>query len=278
MGRKNYFLCVMVLSWGMINAQTNISFVENTTSGLQGKTSSSIDYDEDIFITTGFTVSNFLSNTYIFSTDVYRLSGGVFTPIPNSFIDVTEGFALVADLGGSPGKDFVVVGATSVGSNKDLQGRIYISNTSGGYDIQTIIGLGEIASGVLADFDEDGDLDLLYQGKDVNGAFRIIAYQNNNGTFALAWSSTVGRMIGAMGVGMADSNTSPDVMICGVGRTGIATDLLINMSSNGNISFRVDTAHNFPGVRYSTNAFVDIDNDGDDDLVFGGSLGGKRNS
>ncbi|UOY05040.1 choice-of-anchor D domain-containing protein [Muricauda sp. SCSIO 64092] len=272
MGRKNYFLCVMVLSWGMINAQTNISFVENTTSGLQGKSSSSIDYDEGVLITTGFTVFNYLSNTYVFSTDVYRLSGGVFTPIPNSFIDVYEGFALVADLGGSPGKDFVVVGATSAGSNENPQGRIYISNTSGGYDTQTIIGLGQGASGVLADFDEDGDLDLFYQGEDVNGTLRMIAYQNNNGTFAQAWSSTVGKAEGAIGVGTVDNNTSPDVITSGTGQAGIATDLWINTSSNGNISFQVDTAHDFVGATRSANKFVDIDNDGDLDLVFGGAI------
>ena len=66
--------------------------------------------------------------------------------------------------------------------------------------------------------------------------------------------------------------TSPDVVTSGTGQTGITTDLLINTSSNGNISFQVDTAHDFVGLSSSANEFVDIDNDGDLDLVYGGDI------
>ncbi|MFT7328290.1 MAG: hypothetical protein ACI870_000477 [Crocinitomicaceae bacterium] len=272
--KKILLLVCAFISFEMMTAQ--ITFTENTTSGLTGKFQGSIDSDGSMIITTGFVL--YSTDTVTFATDVYKMIAGMASLQEDTdLINIHSGFGLVGELGGSNAKDFAVVGATSKTGDRNPQGRIYLSNSSGGHDMQVIMGVSD-ASGFFADLDNDGDDDLVYQGKLASGKGVIYVYRNENGTFILDWSATdSGRSFGALGYGDIDSDGKIDFISSGITNySSLKTDAYINTSSGGTLSFTLTTSNPFPGVAGSSHGLVDLNGDTHFDTIIFGSKGGSN--
>lgn len=261
---------LFILSIAGLRSQT-INFEENTIHGLQGKFQGSLDSDGNVLISTGFT--EFSVDSQAWSTEVYSFSSGVATPLSiDDLIDVHSGFGLVGELGGTSGKDYVVVGSTSITDNFCPEGRIYISNSSGGYDVQVIEGLHQ-SQGGLADFDGDGDLDVWTQGANSSGQRIIIVYLNNSGNFVQGWvADDPGKANGSVAIGNVGGDSKPDVLSSGqISNTQTSTDTYINTSTVGNLSFTRTTSNPFPNTLRGANPLADLDGDGEIDTIVQGA-------
>jgi hypothetical protein len=129
--------------------------------------------------------------------------------------------------------------------------------------------------GVLAwgDYDNDGDLDLLFVGNLANsgtGTSRI--YRNDGGTFTDINSGMLGLMWATAAWGDFDNDGDLDVMITGYdGGPGLRRSILYR---NDGGTF-VDSGNTFRNVYLGIASWVDYDSDGKLDLsIAGNELGG----
>jgi hypothetical protein len=125
-----------------------------------------------------------------------------------------------------------------------------------------------------ADFDLDGDPDLLLTGfNDQNGYMGLIA-RNDGGTFNVLYQDSLFApgWSPAVAVGDYDGDTLPDIIISGVADdTRSWTRILHN---EGGFNFTEFGELN-PGFEYGSNHMADLDGDGDADLLACGETSPK---
>ncbi len=138
----------------------------------------------------------------------------------------------------------------------------------------------DLASIAWGDYDNDGDLDFVASGQNTVSAAEAFAYKNNgNGTFTRdnALSSLLGDFVdGQMAFG--DFDGDGDLDLAAVGRMGSSgfTQIYANLGASLGYSFvQSSSANPITDVRYSSLAWADYDNDGDDDLLITGSTAGS---
>lgn len=222
-----------------------------------------LDVDGNRCIVSGYTQFQ-PSGTPLFETKIYSISSNAnFVELPDSFINTHSGFVLVGSLGGGGGKDYVVVGATTSTGTAPFnpQGRIYLSNGSE----QVIEGLFR-SSGVLADFDGDGDLDLWTQGIDSNSIDRTIFYKNNNGVFSEFWNTTVNARHNGY-VAFGDTDNDGDFDILSSGENGSVNTLLYINDGNGSFTSQ---SVSIDDITFGSHELVDLDGDGNVDTIVSG--------
>lgn len=130
-------------------------------------------------------------------------------------------------------------------------------------------------SAVWADYDGDGDLDLLLNGdgylgsgEDNDGVYRL--YNNNAGVFTEATTFTSYRQNSTGGGGRFfdwDNDGDLDVVVTGYNGTRQATDIYINTAG---VFAPYSANAQIPGVSESSIEVGDIDNDSDLDLIITG--------
>ncbi len=126
----------------------------------------------------------------------------------------------------------------------------------------------------LADFDADGDLDLL-----VGEASGSLNYYRNDGTrtepsFVLVSDEFQGIDVGRRSVPRAiDLDGDADLDLVVASESG-ETFVYVNEGGPTNPLFVADTAKTFDLPFFATPVFADLDGDGDPDLISGGSGGG----
>jgi hypothetical protein len=120
-------------------------------------------------------------------------------------------------------------------------------------------------SAAWADFDGDGDPDLLLTGEDSDFNPQSILYRNDNGAFVAVETPFVKVSNGAVAWADYDGDGDPDVVITGSTGGGRASTLYRN--DNGTF---VDSGVDLIGVDFSSVAWADYDQDGDPDLLLMG--------
>ena len=123
----------------------------------------------------------------------------------------------------------------------------------------------ERGSADWADYDLDGDLDLLLTGRDGTAAPRAVLYQNDGGTFTEVASGIAAVDESAAAWADIDNDGDPDVCIAGINNSVRTTTVYRN--DDGTF---VDSGISLPGVNLCDLAWADLDDDGDLDLLLAG--------
>ncbi len=120
-------------------------------------------------------------------------------------------------------------------------------------------------SSAWGDYDNDGDLDIIVTGDSGSGYISYI-YRNDNGVFANINAGLVGTAYGSSEWGDFDNDGDLDILITGM----TATDIVSVVYRNDGNGIFTDIAAGLTGVRYSSAAWGDYDNDGDLDILLAG--------
>ena len=122
-------------------------------------------------------------------------------------------------------------------------------------------------SSMFFDYDNDGDLDLLYMGLSSSGNITKL-YKNSNSSFTIDTNSTFTAVTnGAVASGDYDKDGDLDILISG--NTGSSDVTKLYKNTDG--EFAVATGVSFTGVQKGNVAFGDYDSDGDLDILISGS-------
>lgn len=247
----------------------NNSFVEQTSISLAGVGHSSAawgDYDNDgdlDIVLSGWTGTNY-------TTKIYRNNGNnTFTEQTSiALIGVENSSVAWGDYDNDGDLDLMVTGNTTsmVGLSK-----IYRNNGNNTFTEQTSISLSNVywSSSSWADYDNDGDLDILLTGA-VTGSSPISKIYRNNGnnTFTEMSSITltgVGGSAAAWGDYNNDGNI--DILLTGQSSSGYVSKIYRN---NGDNTFTHLSAVSLTGIRGGSVGWGDYDNDGDLDILLTG--------
>ncbi len=199
---------------------------------------------------------------------VYRNDGGgVFTWEENAGMPgVSNGSAAWADYDGDGAPDILLTGMS--GSLRIA--RLYHNDGGGVFSQEPGAVLPGVTTGSVAwaDYDDDGDLDLLLTGN--AGFARISRVYRNDGDGVFAWETNA-IMLGVANSSAAwgdyDNDDDPDILLTGNVGSGLIAWVYRN---DGGGVFTRDTDVVLPGAYFSSVAWGDYDNDDDPDILLTG--------
>ena len=150
--------------------------------------------------------------------------------------------------------------------------KIYSNNGNNSFTEQTGISLTGVAQGSVAwgDYDNDGDLDILLTGHSITEGGRVSKIYRNNGDNSFteqAGISLTGISLSSVAWGDYDNDGDLDILLTGNTGSSLVSKIYHN---NGDNSFTEQTGIGLMGVRSSSVAWGDYDNDGDIDILLTG--------
>ncbi|MCX6301505.1 MAG: FG-GAP-like repeat-containing protein [Bacteroidia bacterium] len=261
--KRQILICFLILLTIDLWPQT---FTDSGIS-LPGVSSSSVawgDYDNDgdqDILLSGQSASGYISK-------IYRNEGSnIFTEQTGiSLTGVTTGSVSWADYDNDGDQDILLTGWFT-GS---YLARIWRNNGDNTFTEQSDISLTGVSnsSAAWADYDNDGDLDLLVAGNGPLGLSPRIYRNNGNNTFAEETGiSLSGASSGSVAWGDYDNDGDLDILMSGASESGYITKIYLN---NGNNSFTEQTGISLTGVNFGSVAWGDYDNDGNLDILLTG--------
>ncbi|HUX95876.1 MAG TPA: FG-GAP-like repeat-containing protein [Bacteroidales bacterium] len=164
--------------------------------------------------------------------------------------------------------DILVTGMD--GSNNPIS-RIYSNNSGNSFTEQTNISLTGVSSGSAdwGDYDNDGDLDILLTGLVSSNAVSKIYRNNGSGSFTeQAGIEIIDISQGSVSWGDYNNDSFLDILLTGKSNLGPPVSRIYR--NNTNNSFTELDASLLTGVRLSSCAWGDYDNDGDLDILLCG--------
>ena len=247
----------------------NNSFTEQTGISLTGVYYSSVawgDYDNDgdlDILLTGFSS---------YGSKIYRNNGD------NSFTEQTgiwltsvrESSVAWGDYDNDGDLDILLTGNAGY-SEKIYVSKIYRNNGDNSFSEQTGISLEGVSNSSVAwgDYDNDGDLDILLTGESSMGSISKIYSNNGDNSFTEQTGiSLTGVSNSSTAWGDYDSDGDLDILLTGYTGSAKVSKIYRN---NGDNSFTEQTGISLTGVRESSVAWGDYDNDGDLDILLTGS-------
>lgn len=236
-----------------------------------------VDYDADGDLDLYFSGS---SQFYFEHTAIYTNSAGSFTEnVTTGLTPLRKGYSAWGDLNNDGYIDLVRAGMQGDDFSGEGHSYIAINNTDGTFtenylpDNKTFYS-GDVA---LADFDADGDLDILITGRNNQNVTESRFYRNEgDGNFsALSTISLKGMDSGNIEVGDYDLDGDIDILISGreLVNNGSLDYFTIVYTNNGNWNFseeNVDIGGEPFGVK---SVWGDIDSDGYLDIITQGRIG-----
>jgi FG-GAP-like repeat/Secretion system C-terminal sorting domain/Fibronectin type III domain len=238
------------------------NFIEQTGISLTGVYNSSVawgDYDNDgdlDILLTGTSASGMI-------TKIYTNGGSnTFTELAGTLMaGVDESSAAWGDYDNDGDLDILLTGYADAGPISEIW-----TNNGGGSFVKNIsVYLPGVRSGSVAwaDYDNDGDLDILLTGYDASNTCISRIYRNDAGVFTDINAGIRGARVSSVDWGDYDNDGDLDILIAGYND---ATYGFTRIYRNDNGSFTVID----PGLSANPNASVawgDYDNDGDLDIL-----------
>ncbi|OFY65607.1 MAG: hypothetical protein A2Y71_16695 [Bacteroidetes bacterium RBG_13_42_15] len=240
--------------------QTGISLI-----GLRFGSAKWGDYDNDgdldILLVGG--------NNEVNVSKIYRNDNGIFTDINAALTGIYQATAAWGDYDNDGDLDLFLAGYIS---SLNYCAKIYRNDSGVFSDIAAgLTGL-NIAAGAWADYDNDGDLDLVLGGMSASGGLYVTTlYKNVNGVFTDINAGLPGIYQGSMVWGDYDNDGDQDILISGRLYNG---QFLSSIYRNNNGTF-IDISAGLTGLVASSAAWGDYDNDGDLDLFMSGGSDGS---
>ncbi|MCF3604995.1 FG-GAP repeat domain-containing protein [Planktothrix agardhii] len=245
-------------------------FSENTNISLTGVGFSSVttaDFDKDgdtDILLTGFD-SSFNPISKIYSNNG---SGGFSENTNISLTGVSRSSVTTADFDKDGDTDILLTGPDS--SFKNIS-KIYSNNGSGGFSENTNVSLTGVSSSSVttADFDKDGDTDILLTGRDSSNN-RISKIYSNNGSGGFSENTNIsltGVSYSSVTTADFDNDGDTDILLTGQGSSGRISKIY---SNNGSGGFSENTNVSLTGVGSSSVTTADFDKDGDTDILLTG--------
>jgi Secretion system C-terminal sorting domain/FG-GAP-like repeat len=189
------------------------------------------------------------------------------SPQPN-LIEAYSGSFASGDIDGDGDKDLLMTGITPAGSRSKL----YLNNGSGNFTETTTILPTDASSSVtiFKDLDGDTDLDLFFSGnRNIGGAFTHIYTNNGSGVFTLVNNPALPIFTGT-GAAIADVDNDGDQDIVISTRNSSNVFVADVYKNNGSAVFTAQASAAFTPVKFAAIAFIDMENDGDQDVIISG--------
>lgn len=239
---------------------------------------------------TSFTLHGLLNGTYYWSVQaidhsfsssafapeasftILNSSRQTFTNINAGVIGTIYGQVKWGDYDGDADLDVAITGYNFFLEPPSNFAKIYRNDNGRFVDIHA--SLPDVAGGFLAwaDYDNDGDLDLLLAGSDSSSVMTAL-YRNEGGDrFSLAPANFFGLQEGAAAWGDYDNDGDLDLLISGRPSPFALEETKLYRNDSNNQFTEVSTT--LPKVYNSSLAWGDIDNDGDLDLALSGQTRG----
>ena len=238
----------------------------------QGVNASSIafgDIDNDGDLDIALTGWDGATNRFI----IYTNNGGIYNPAQNPMGTQGVYYSSIAfgDIDNDGDMDIALTGWDSL-----LIPRFIIYTNNGGtYNLaQEPMGLniGVLDSSIaFGDYDDDGDLDIALTGTDNGASNRFIVYRNDGGTYNLdqePMGINQGVAFSSIAFGDYDNDGDLDIALTGYDKVNYRFIIYRNDGSTYNLAEEPMGINQ--GVRYSSIAFGDYDNDGDLDIALTG--------
>lgn len=170
------------------------------------------------------------------------------------------------DYDGDGDLDLVVTGYDA---NRDEVTRVYRNDGTGGFtDVGANLAGVAIGSGDWADYDGDGDLDLVISGDHGQSGEIAVIYRNDGGVFTDIRAGLDGLVLGSSHWGDYDDDGDPDLVITGLEDGSNPSATIYRNDGGGTFT---DIGASLDGVVFSSSDWGDYDGDGDLDLIITGS-------
>jgi len=275
---KSYYWSVQAIDAGLAGGEfaeeqaIKLTFIKQTDIGLEKVHNSSVawgDYNNDGYL--DILLTGYNSEKRAFS-GIYKNNGdGTFSIQPVSVHDVYYGCSAWGDYDNDGYLDFIVTGRYYLLGDYYPTAKIYKNNGDGTFSVQNDIDLpGVYASSVAwGDYNNDGYLDILFTGWDVNNKYAAIYSNNGDNTFTeLAGTGFPGVYSSCVAWGDYNNDGYADIFLSG--SISGSEEVSTIYKNNGDSTFTEQTDIILPQVCNGDAAWGDYDNDGYLDLLLTG--------
>jgi hypothetical protein len=204
---------------------------------------------------------------------VWRNNIGSFTGMDYNIHSMQEGDCKWVDIDNDGDLDMSMHG-TSFSNNNSIISRIYRNDVDSFRAVQTIIPNAYLARGSMswADYDLDGDADMLMVAQNNGSTWPLMLYKNN-GNFNFSIDTTVSPPVNAYNYGEAtwgdyDNDGDPDILLTVTSSLFNDTAIADVLKNNQGRFERIYSG--MKKVKYAKCMMVDVDNDHDLDLFYTG--------